>query len=496
MTGGPRRAGPRWTDLTDRDAPRPRRRDGRRRATAGGVGLMSILRLRGVTREVGTFVILDAIDAAIALGDRIGLVGPNGAGKTTLLRLAAGRDEPDRGRGRPQARPDHRAARPGGPPRRGRSWRRPTCAPRCGPARRISSGWPSRWPSSSATAGSTEPAYANAPARVRGPRRVHARPAGRQRAERARVRPRRVGEAADGDVRRRADARLAGPAGHRRPRPAAARRADEPPRHLGDRVARGPPAQARRVAAGRLPRPRLPRCDRGRGSGSCATGGSPPSAATTAPTTASASSAMRVPSRKRTRPPSRSRAERELVQRYRSHRKFSKMHEHEARLERLDRRAARGAEGRAGSWPSRPRPWPARGPSRSGEIVVRVEDLAVGYLPGRGALDAGRRRRPARRGPWRACRSSRPSAGSASASSGPNGAGKTTLLRTIAGDLPPLDGSLTFGHAVQLGYLAAAPRGGHPGRHGPRRAARGDPGHGRRGALVSRPLPVPRRRRR
>ena len=58
---------------------------------------MSILRLTGVTREVGTFVILDAIDASIALGDRIGLVGPNGAGKTTLLRLASGRDEPDLG---------------------------------------------------------------------------------------------------------------------------------------------------------------------------------------------------------------------------------------------------------------------------------------------------------------------------------------------------------------------------------------------------------------
>ena len=58
---------------------------------------MSILRLKGVTREVGTFVILDGVSAAIALGDRIGLVGPNGAGKTTLLRIAAGRDEPDRG---------------------------------------------------------------------------------------------------------------------------------------------------------------------------------------------------------------------------------------------------------------------------------------------------------------------------------------------------------------------------------------------------------------
>src|SRR5258706_1216730 len=58
---------------------------------------MSILRLDRVRREVGTFVILADITAAIAVDDRIGLVGPNGAGKTTLLRLAAGRDEPDDG---------------------------------------------------------------------------------------------------------------------------------------------------------------------------------------------------------------------------------------------------------------------------------------------------------------------------------------------------------------------------------------------------------------
>src|SRR4029079_9521289 len=37
---------------------------------------------------------------------------------------------------------------------------------------------------------------------------------------------------------------------------------------------------------------------------------------------------------------------------------------------------------------------------------------------------------------------------------GPNGAGKTTLLRTIAGDLPPIDGAIRFGNAVQPGYLA------------------------------------------
>src|SRR5688500_4977055 len=58
---------------------------------------MSILRLTGVGREVGTFVILESIDASIALADRIGLVGPNGAGKTTLLRIAGGLDEPDGG---------------------------------------------------------------------------------------------------------------------------------------------------------------------------------------------------------------------------------------------------------------------------------------------------------------------------------------------------------------------------------------------------------------
>src|SRR5580765_5892016 len=58
---------------------------------------MSILRIEHVRREVGTFVILDDVTAAIAVDDRIGLVGPNGAGKTTLLRIAAGRDEADGG---------------------------------------------------------------------------------------------------------------------------------------------------------------------------------------------------------------------------------------------------------------------------------------------------------------------------------------------------------------------------------------------------------------
>jgi ATP-binding cassette subfamily F protein 3 len=144
--------------------------------------------------------------------------------------------------------------------------------------------------------------------------------------------------------------------------------------------------------------------------------------------------------------------ERELVQRYRSHRKFSKMHEHEARLERLEgeRREAPRA-GRRLAIPTEA--LVGLGPSRSGEIVVRVEGLAVGYLPGRGAVDGDGR--PAAephlvaRVPFLAAQR-----GERIGIVGPNGAGKTTLLRTIAGELPPLDGMVTFGNAVQIGYLA------------------------------------------
>src|SRR5262245_32612274 len=59
---------------------------------------MSVLRLESVRREIGDFVILDDVSASVARGERVGLVGPNGAGKTTLLEIVAGGEEPDRGR--------------------------------------------------------------------------------------------------------------------------------------------------------------------------------------------------------------------------------------------------------------------------------------------------------------------------------------------------------------------------------------------------------------
>ena len=59
---------------------------------------MSILRLDGVRREIGDFVILNSVSASLARGERVGLVGANGAGKTTLLEIVAGREEPDGGK--------------------------------------------------------------------------------------------------------------------------------------------------------------------------------------------------------------------------------------------------------------------------------------------------------------------------------------------------------------------------------------------------------------
>jgi ATP-binding cassette subfamily F protein 3 len=144
--------------------------------------------------------------------------------------------------------------------------------------------------------------------------------------------------------------------------------------------------------------------------------------------------------------------EQELVQRYRSHRKFSKMHEHEARLSRLQEarlEAPRG--GRRLALPSRA--LAGGGAARTGEVVVRLEDAVVGYLPIRAAVDLhgppASVPRAVARIPFLAAER-----GERIGIVGPNGAGKTTLLRTIAGELPPLDGSVGFGHQVQPAYLA------------------------------------------
>ena len=101
------------------------------------------------------------------------------------------------------------------------------------------------------------------------------------------------------------------------------------------------------------------------------------------------------------------------------------MHEHEARLARLDRIDV----AKTGPSLRLDRALGTAAP-RSAEVVVRAEDLVVGH-PGGPEVARGVRLEASR--------------GERIGIVGPNGAGKTTLLRTIAGDLPLRDGSLTFG---------------------------------------------------
>ena len=411
---------------------------------------MSILRLSKVHREVGAFVILDGVDAAIALGDRIGLVGPNGGGKTTLLRLAAGRDEPDRGevvrkRGLSigllaqeahfdevlMASPDLRTAVRAGAAHLERMAAALAEFERDG---RV-----------------TEGAYANLQHEfeVLGgytlDQRVDAALSGLGFAREEWAKPPLA--MSGGEQTRASLARLmiADPdlllldeptnhldisaiewlEDHLRQRSGSLLVASHDRAFLDASVTRIWELRDRRLTAFRGDYSAFHRQREER------------DARAVKDAEVTAESIAR---------------ERELIQRYRSHRKFSKQHEHEARLERL--LAERQEAPRAGRRLAIPNASLAGGaPTRSGEIVVRVEGLAVGYLPGRGAVDAdgapATEPRVVARVPFLAAQR-----GERIGIVGPNGAGKTTLLRTIAGELPPLDGALTFGHAVQLGYLA------------------------------------------
>ncbi|MBA3236323.1 MAG: ABC-F family ATP-binding cassette domain-containing protein, partial [Chloroflexi bacterium] len=411
---------------------------------------MSILRLTGVTREVGTFVILDAVDASIALGDRVGLVGPNGAGKTTLLRLGAGRDEPDRGQVHRKrglsvgllaqeahfdeafmASPDLRLAVRSGAAHLDRMAERLAQLEHDGHAAdhdyaelvhryEILGGYTldQRVETALTGLGFSRDEWSKPPSALSGGEQT--------RASLARL------VIADPDLVM----------------------LDEPTNHLDLDALEWLEEHLRRRSGSLL----VASHDRAfldatvdrvwelRDRSLTAFRGD-----------YSAYHRQRVERDARMVKDVDTQAEaiareKELIQRYRSHRKFSKMHEHEARLERLQserreapkaqRRLAIPTEGLVGE-----------GSSRTGEIVVRVENLSVGYLPGRGALaadgSAATEARTVARVPFLAAQR-----GDRIGIVGPNGAGKTTLLRTIAGDLPPLDGSVTFGNAVQIGYLA------------------------------------------
>jgi len=411
---------------------------------------VSLVRLAGVVREIGTFVILDQVTGAVAPGERIGLVGPNGAGKTTLLRIVAGRDEADRGtvtrrRGLAfgllsqeahfdeafMAAPDLRAAVRHGA------------------------------------------AHLERMAEELGRLEHGGHAAGRDYADLQHrfdilggyTLDQRVDEALSGLGFAR-DEWLRPPtalSGGQQTRAALARLViadpdllllDEPTNHLDIGAIEWLEEHLRRRAGALL----VASHDR-------------------AFLDATVARVWELRDRKltvfrgdyssyhRQRIERDTRAEKdaetqaqqierevELVQRYRSQRKHVKMHEHEARLERLREEKTEAPRKSSRSLRLHGRAL-AGGPVRSGELVIRMEDLAVGYLPGRGALlpDGTDAPEPVTVAvaPFLAAQR-----GERIGIVGPNGAGKTTLLRTIAGDLPPLDGAITFGHQVQPSYLA------------------------------------------
>ena len=403
---------------------------------------MSILRLAGVHREVGTFVILDSIDAAVAAGDRIGLVGPNGAGKTTLLRIAAGIDEPDGG-----AVQRKRGLSLGLLAQEAHFDAAFMAAPDLRSAVRTGAAHLDRMAEQLATlehehrAG--DPAYADLQHRfeVLGgytlDQRVDATLSGLgfERDEWARP----PAALSGGEQTRAALARLviADPE---------LLMLDEPTNHLDLDALEWLEEHLRRRSGSllvashdrafldatvtRVWELRDRRLTAFRGS-------------------YSAYHRQREERDARSEKDAGTQAEQiareqELIQRYRSHRKFSKMHEHEARLERLRGEVTEAP--RRGRRLALPSDALAGGPVRSGELVVRLEELVAGYLPPRGTRGEPT---PVVRVPFLAALR-----GDRIGIVGPNGAGKTTLLRTIAGDLPALDGILAFGHQVQPAYLA------------------------------------------
>lgn len=87
---------------------------------------------------------------------------------------------------------------------------------------------------------------------------------------------------------------------------------------------------------------------------------------------------------------------------------------------------------------------------RSGDLVLRTRQLAIGYADEGSPLftvpDLVLKR------------------GECAAIIGPNGAGKTTFLKTLLEQVPPLAGEVQLGASLKIGYFAQAHEGLHPER--------------------------------
>ena len=187
-----------------------------------------MLHLNELTYRLGERLLIDGATVALPTGAHVGLIGRNGAGKTTLFRLICGELAPGERGDRPAAPRPRRPGRAGGAGRRAgadrlRARRRRRTPRRCSkrpnaPTTRCAS--PRSRPGSSTSAPMPAPARA---ARIL---------AGLGFDERG------AGAAARRVLRRLAHARRACRGAVLRPRPAAARRADQLPRPRGHAVAR------------------------------------------------------------------------------------------------------------------------------------------------------------------------------------------------------------------------------------------------------------------
>ena len=66
-----------------------------------------MIRLDGITKQVGATRILDRLSLQVPQGGFVALLGPSGSGKTTLLRVIAGLDAADSGTLHLAGRPAH-----------------------------------------------------------------------------------------------------------------------------------------------------------------------------------------------------------------------------------------------------------------------------------------------------------------------------------------------------------------------------------------------------